>query len=100
MVFIRVIPREHSSTRSGDANTQLSVPMYVTHTPTKYEGFFTSRAWEVEIEKKGVGLLETYICKKCGSVEWYCVDVHKIPLGPRTMSEEIDYTPRGDNPYR
>ena len=98
--FIRVIPREHSSRRSGDGNAQISVPMYVTHTPTKYDGFFGKRVEEVEIEKKGVGLLETYICKKCGFVEWYCIDTHNIPIGPHTMTEEIDYAARGDTPYR
>jgi hypothetical protein len=100
MVFIRVIPREHSTQRLGDSNTQLSAPLYVTHMPTKHEGWFATRPTEVEIEKKGVGLLEAYICKKCGAVEWYCVDAHNIPLGPHTMSEEIDFAARGDGPYR
>ena len=99
-VFIRVIPREHSTKRVEESHHQLSAPMYVTHTPTKYEGWFANRAWEVEIEKKGVGLLETYICKKCGFVERYCIDVHKIPLGPHTMSEEIDCAAPGEGPYR
>ena len=47
-----------------------------------------------------MGLLETYICKKCGFVEWYCIDTHNIPIGPHTMTEEIDYAARGDTPYR
>lgn len=100
MVFIRVIPREHSSSRDGEINAQLSAPMYVTHTPTKYRGWFANTVNELEIEKAGVGLLETYICKKCGAVEWYCVDVEKIPVHPHLMSEEIDYAKRGEGPYR
>jgi hypothetical protein len=100
MVFIRVIPREHSSARSGESNRQLSAPMYVTHKPSRYEGWFATAVEELEIEKTGMGLLETYICRKCGFVEWYCVDVEKIAIGPQLMSEEIDYTARSEGPYR
>lgn len=100
MVFVRVIPREHSSARVGEINAQLSAPMYVTHAPSRYEGWFSTTVRELEIEKTGAGLLETYICKKCGFVEWYCADVEKIPLGPHYMTEEIDYANRGDGPYR
>jgi hypothetical protein len=99
--FVRVIPREYTTTRVGELNEQLSVPMYVTHAPT-----LRQRGWidkyvvvdEVEVEKTGYGLLETYICRKCGAVEWYCVDVERIPIDPRLMSQAIDYD--SDSPYR
>lgn len=100
MTFIRAIPREHSTERQGEWNAQLSAPMYVTHTPSKYKGWFSNTVNQLEIEKTGVGLLETYICKKCGFVEWYCIDVENIPIHPHVMSEEIDYAARGEGPYR
>ena len=54
----------------------------------------------LEIEQTGLGLLETYICRWCGAVEWYCVDVERIPEHPHLMSEAIDYDGAGDTPYR
>lgn len=74
--------------------------MYVTYMPAKEKGFFSNSVAPIAIEQAGVGLLETYICKKCGAVEWYCVDVEKIPVHPHLMSEEIDYAKRGEGPYR
>ena len=46
----------------------------------------------------GRGLLENYICKGCGFIEWYCADPDKIPIGPEFMTDEIDYDQ--DAPYR
>jgi hypothetical protein len=100
LAFIRVIPREHSSLRGGEINGQTSSPMFVTHAPTSHDGWFSRSIRELEIEKTGIGLLEMYICKKCGFVEWYCVDVEKIPANPHLMTEEIDYADRAEGPYR
>lgn len=47
-----------------------------------------------------MGLLEAYICRTCGAVEWYCVDVEKIPIHPHLMTEEIDYDADRAGPYR
>src|SRR5688500_12264733 len=66
--FLRVIPREHSSARSGEYNAQVSAPMYVTHAPEAHRGWVLKYAEELAIESSGVGLLETYICRKCGAV--------------------------------
>lgn len=96
--FVRVIPREHTSTRFGDTNRQISAPMYVTHAPTTFRGFLFDGVNEVEVEKTGHGLLETYICRKCGAVEWYCVDIERVPVHPHLMTEAIDY--ESETPYR
>ncbi|HUQ03261.1 MAG TPA: hypothetical protein VM261_12250 [Kofleriaceae bacterium] len=100
MVFLRVIPREHSYAEGSSYHAQVSAPMYVTHRPTSNKGFFATTIEPIGIARTGVGLLETYICRKCGFVEWYCVDVETIPAHPHLMSEEIDYADRGDGPYR
>jgi hypothetical protein len=100
MKFVRVIPREHSSSRGGDWNTQVSAPMYVTHAPTQNKGFFSSTVNELQIEKTGVGMLEVYICKKCGFVEWYCLDAEKLTAHPHLMSEDVDYDAGQAGPYR
>ena len=90
MAFVRVLPREHSVLPDPVRVEQVSAPMYVTYWPAR----------SIEIENAGVGLLETFICKKCGFVEWYCVDFERIPIHPHLMTEEVDYSAAGDGPYR
>ena len=97
-VFVRAIPREHSSARSGEQNAQVSVPMFVTHRPSLHDGWVLKYANELEIEN-GYGVLELYICRGCGFVEWYCPTVAHIPLQPNMMTELVDYD-AGGTPYR
>ncbi|MCX5742425.1 MAG: hypothetical protein NT062_08010 [Proteobacteria bacterium] len=87
--FMRVIPREHSAAREGIG--QVSAPMYATFKPRMRHLNGATWTLPLEIELAGMGLLEMYICKKCGFVEWYCVDVERIPAHPALMTEDIDY---------
>jgi hypothetical protein len=96
--FMRVIPREYTSARTGERNTQISSPMYATHKPSAYPPWEDDLALQVMVERNGFGLLEMYICRSCGAVEWYCVDVDRIPAHPHLMTEAIDYG--GETPYR
>jgi len=95
--FLRAIPREHSSTRHGEINAQISVPMMLTHAPEAHKGWVLQYAKELEIEK-GYGQLEVYTCFGCGFVEWYCHGVSQIPVHPHLMTDVVDYGP--DGPYR
>ena len=89
--FVRVIPREHKDSYAA--------PMFVTHAPRGDREWAWSRVAPIGITQ-GVGVLETYICRKCGAVEWYCIDVENIPTHPHLMSEGIDYDAPGETPYR
>lgn len=100
MVFVRVIPREHSTDARGKRGTQLSAPMFATHIPDVYKVPWVSHVQPIAIEAHGVGLLELYICRGCGFTEWYCADVEKIPIHPHLMTEMIDYGASSDGPYR
>jgi hypothetical protein len=88
--FVRVIPREHTSSDTA--------PMHVTYAPTSHIGAVLKYVQDLEVATSGHGRLEMYICRKCGAVEWYCVDVERIPLHPHLMTEAVDYD--GDTPYR
>lgn len=73
--------------------------MYITHTPDTHDGWLIKQSKEVAIEDSGVGLLEVHICRRCGAVEWGCIDVENIPIGPHTMTELV--APGDDEgPYR
>lgn len=97
--FVRCIPREHSGGRP-DAPAQVSAPMYATYKPRMRHASGAQWAMPVEIESAGVGLLEMYICQRCGFVEWYCADVERITTHPAMMTEAIDYEAGAQAPYR
>jgi hypothetical protein len=97
MKFVRVIPREHSTVRTGDGNSQVSAPMFLTHVAKGFRGWVFSGVHELEIER-GFGMLEVYACWQCGAVEWYARDVQQIPIHPHFMTDVVDYD--GEGPYR
>jgi hypothetical protein len=96
MKFIRVIPRELTTTFSGG---QGAVPMKLTIVPEVVDGILFGIRVGGPDPRRGSGALETYVCIGCGFVEWYCLDPESIPLGPEYMTELVDYD-AGDGPYR
>lgn len=89
--FLHAIPREHSAGNLGmDSNTQLSAPMLLTHVPMAQKGYVMRYAKPLDIQQ-GYGLLEIYACFQCGTVEWFCDGVHRIPISPHLMTEVVDY---------
>ncbi len=48
--------------------------------------------------RRTFGLLEMYVCRRCGYVEWYCSDPQNIPVGPQFMTDLVEQADGG--PYR
>lgn len=48
--------------------------------------------------RRSFGLLEMYVCRGCGYIEWYCSDPQTVPIGPQFMTELVEQSP--DGPYR
>jgi predicted nucleic-acid-binding Zn-ribbon protein len=95
--LVRAIPRDHSAT-PGENGNSVALPMRLTVVPVTASGLLTSRKHARQPDPSTArGLLEAYVCRACGFVEWYCADPEKIPIGPEFMTEEIDV---GDAPYR
>jgi hypothetical protein len=83
--LVRVVPREITEGVAG--------PMFATHE--------IQRAGSAVLgiyPRAGYGVLEAYICKQCGFVEWYCQSPDEIPIGPEYMNELVDLDAGG--PYR
>jgi hypothetical protein len=96
MSFIRAVPREIAPHLGTDFD-QVAAPMAVTYGVTVHDFTFVPRHYQAD-PRKGLGVLELYVCKTCGFVEWYCADPEHIPIGPQHMTEEIDFT--SNTPYR
>ncbi len=72
--------------------------MYLTYSVTAKESGpmgFT----KVPVVASRHGLLEAYVCHRCGLVEWYCPDAQAIPNHPNMMTELVDYDADA-SPYR
>ncbi|MBA3539326.1 MAG: hypothetical protein H0T79_06830 [Deltaproteobacteria bacterium] len=76
--FVRAIPRELGADRTAG-------PMFAA-----YQIPGTSQRIDPLDPRRGFGVLEAYICKGCGFVEWYCQDPLEIPIGPEYMTEDVD----------
>jgi hypothetical protein len=98
--IVRVIPRDHT-VRVTSTNYMKGVvlPMRLTIMPTTTRGLLSSHEYADSPEpSSGRGMLEAYVCRGCGFVEWYCSDPENIPIGPEFMTEELDAGDGG--PYR
>lgn len=95
--FLRIIPRELTAT-GADYVDEVAAPMGLTYLPQAHKGWLVTSPLPVDA-RKSFGHVETYVCKRCGFVEWYCVDVERVPVGPAYMTEEVDYEAR-EAPYR
>ena len=91
--LIRVIPRELSVAPGLDENEPTYGPMFATYELRMMDGVVQSVQ-----ARNGFGVLEAYICKSCGFVDWYCQDPDEIPIGPQYMTEEI--TTDGPSAFR
>ncbi len=90
--FVHALPREHYpiGELSGAA------PMFLTTEPKAKTSWLT-QTW---IDPRGgQGMFETYVCRTCGFVEWYCVQPDKIPIGKLYNTELVELD-EGSGPYR
>jgi hypothetical protein len=95
--LVRVIPRDHTIA-PGEVGESVAVPMRLSVMPKTTPSFFMSRGVaEAPTPSSGRGMLEAYVCRGCGFVEWYCSDPENIPIGPEFMTEAIN---ADGNPYR
>ena len=96
--LVRALARE-LTTSPGEVGRREVRPMSVTAVPVAQFGFFSGRAKGVAF---GVdeyrGILEMYVCTRCGFTEWYCRDPRNIPIGPEYGTETL--TLAAQAPYR
>src|SRR5689334_15739279 len=98
--FVRAVPRELTVEPQKDWNHGRHAPMFATYEVKVRRRLLSPGKVPSELDaRRGLGMLEIYICRGCGFVEWYCHDPSEIALGPQYMTEEIDVG-GGVGPYR
>lgn len=96
--FLRVVPRETSST-GGEYGSEYTAPQFLTYPPRGAVGIFTSYAKPLDI-KAGYGLVELFVCRKCGFIEHYCPTVNDVPVHKHLNTEVVDYEATKGGPFR
>jgi hypothetical protein len=98
--LIRALVRELTVDAGNDPNFRRSVPMAVTYDPVRTTSFWTDQPKGTAgvDETRPRGILEMYVCAKCGFTEWYCRDPGAIPIGEEYGTEKVSV--EGKTPYR
>ena len=74
----------------GDYVRSHAAPMMLTYAIQSTERMiFSGNEVSPPDVKKGWGVLETYVCRSCGFVEWYCQAPDDLPVGPAFNSELV-----------
>jgi hypothetical protein len=92
-IFIRAQIRE-LTTSPARYSTREAVPMAVTYTPWRSPDGALSGCEP----SSPYGILELYVCAKCGFTEWYCRNPHEIPIAEEFGTEKVDVS--RTSPYR
>ena len=97
--LIRAQVRE-LTTSPGDVGQREVVPMAVTYEVVHETSWWSGAPKGVSgvAPTKAFGVLELYVCRRCGFAEWYCRDPEAIRIGPAYGTELIDTG--SDDPYR
>ena len=89
--FVHAVPRELSVDTRGtyEINLARHTPMFVTY-DVKISRKLLGGNEAVDIDPwEGRGVVEMYVCRGCGNIEWYCFGA--LPIGPQYMTELIEY---------
>lgn len=99
-VLVRALVRELTVEPYRDDTKPQTVPMGATYAPSVHTSFWSGQPTGTAgaEPQRAYGILEMYVCRRCGFTEWYCRDPQNIPIGEEFGTEEIDTTPRA--PYR
>jgi hypothetical protein len=96
--LVRALVRE--LTVATGLEVSRAVPMAVSYAPNVHTSFWSGNPLGVGglNDRRPLGILEMYVCLKCGYTEWYCRDPGSIPIGEQYGTEKIEATEGG--PYR
>ena len=96
--IVRGIVRDRAA-RGNNTVHEFLVPLAVTFEREVTVKVFGKDKVENSPElRSAVGILEVYVCRRCGLTEWYTQEPESIPIGPEHGTELLDYPEA--TPYR
>lgn len=94
--LVRARLREHSSS-GGDHSHAVPAPLAVTFGFEQKDGWFLGRRAELKLDEP-IGLIEAYVCQRCGFTELYTSRPGDIPIGEAYATELFEVG--GEGPFR
>jgi len=82
--LVRVLVRE----RTGEYDSM--VPMALTFARETKSSFWEGKTANTPDRGRPLGILDAYVCRGCGFVEWYAREPDRIPIGPEHGTELVD----------
>ena len=100
-VLVRVRLRERSAEIGADIGSAEPAPLAATFGIDRRRSFWSGDHAHTNVAQP-IGLMQAYICRKCGFSEIYTSDPQDIPIGEEFATELVDLTPGDgdDGPYR
>jgi len=99
-VLVRAQVRERT-VAPGDHAKERTAPLAITYGRSKdYKSFFSLElvASATPEPNEPHGVLEAFVCRSCGFVEWYAQAPEQIPIGVVFGTELVDMS--GAGPFR
>jgi hypothetical protein len=89
--LVRALVRELTLHPGSESNIPMVAPLAVTYAPRLNKALFGGRTKGAlgPDEAQPFGILELYVCTRCGFAEWYARDPASIPIGPEYGTEKV-----------
>jgi hypothetical protein len=99
-VLVHARVRERTVETGRETTWATARPLAITFgrgTDTKMKGFleFQKHASPAPDVEQPFGVLEAWVCRACGSVEWYAQSPEQIPIGPLYGTTLLEVTAEG-----
>jgi hypothetical protein len=91
--LLRIMPRERTTQSGGNTNMEQPVPMALTYargTEIKSLLDWTKVPSASPDLAHPFGILEAWVCRRCGFVEWYAQQPEQIPVGALFGTQVVD----------
>jgi hypothetical protein len=89
--LVRAQVRELTINPGTESSVSMVTPLAVTYAARLNKAVFGNKVKGAlgPDERQPFGILELYVCTKCGHAEWFARDPASIPIGPEFGTEKI-----------
>jgi hypothetical protein len=100
-VLVRCQVRERAA-RGDEPMSEYLAPLAVTFRRQQRTSFWSGRTKVRDIPDLAspAGMLEAFVCRRCGFVDWYAQSPEDIPIGVEFGTELIDVSGTRGGPFR
>jgi hypothetical protein len=89
--FVHALARQLTIHPGSETSVPMVTQSAVTYMPRLDKALFGDKVKGVlgPDERMPIGILDMYVCRKCGFTEWYARQPDSIPIGPEFATERV-----------